>query len=154
MSLAIRLNDNHELDLALDAMGGLALGDDLTTAVLLSLLTDRQADLDDPLPEKNAPFPDRRGWWGDHFSPYPCGSKYWLRVRDLPNDQLRLTIITDTREALNPLMRGGVCRDAVITADFTKPDQSQPNLVMLAIHIRLLKQNGDEAKFDYVWKNK
>ena len=154
MSLAVKLNDDNELDLGLDAAGGLALGDDLSTAVLLSLLTNRKAANDDELPDSASQFPDYRGWWGDQFSPHPCGSKIWLRSRDLPNEQLRLKIISDCKQALNHLILAGVCRAIDITADFIQADPSQPNLVMLGIHIRLFKENGDEAKFDYVWKNK
>lgn len=154
MSLAIRLNDNNELDLALDEQGGLAVGDDLTTAMMLSLLCDRQASTDDALPSQTDPFPDRRGWWGDHYSPDPSGSKYWLRSRSKPDDQLLHILIADSKEATDHLIKSGVCRDIDITAEYIKPDPKHPNLVAVGIHLRLLKQNGNEAKFDYVWNNK
>lgn len=64
------------------------LGDEgLTTAVTVSLFTDRVARPDDPLP---AAMPgreaDRRGWWGDLLEldgrVNPIGSRLWLLNRE------------------------------------------------------------------------
>ncbi len=60
------------------AMSGpdLLAGDDLATAVYISLFTDRQADPDDVIPDGL----DRRGWWGDDAGDR-IGSKLWLLAR-------------------------------------------------------------------------
>lgn len=47
----------------------------LETAVLISLFSDRRADVDDPLPDPND---TRRGWWADAITGSPVGSKLWL----------------------------------------------------------------------------
>ncbi len=46
-------------------LNDIAAGDELLSAVLLSLFTDRIADPGDVLP---GGANDRRGWWGDSFS--------------------------------------------------------------------------------------
>jgi phage gp46-like protein len=57
----------------------LQTGNDLVTAVLISLFTDRVANSDDELsPGSNDP----RGWWGDAGELYPVGSRLWLLRRE------------------------------------------------------------------------
>ncbi len=57
--------------------------DGLTTAIIISLYTDRRADDADVLPDENNI--DKRGWWGDKVSPDvegdEIGSKLWLLER-------------------------------------------------------------------------
>jgi phage gp46-like protein len=70
-------NDTMRGDLVL-APPDLATDDGLTTAVLISIFTDRQAEPDDTLPDDVVNLSgavvsrgsgDRRGWWGDWYSP-------------------------------------------------------------------------------------
>lgn len=62
--------------LAYNAQGNdLATVAGLTTAVIISLFTDRQADPDDVLPDGGT---DRRGWWADTT----MGSRLWLLSRE------------------------------------------------------------------------
>ncbi len=68
-----------ECDLAQAEDGGLEEGDELATAVLISLFTDAPAGPDDEVPEGV----DRGGWWGDSFPEddtdrRPWGSRLWL----------------------------------------------------------------------------
>ncbi|WP_110947409.1 phage GP46 family protein [Pseudomonas bohemica] len=58
--------------------GALDSGNDLATAVLISLFTDRQADNDDDIPDGST---DRRGWWGDLDEDVHIGSRLWLLDR-------------------------------------------------------------------------
>ncbi|ASV34410.1 phage baseplate protein [Candidatus Hamiltonella defensa] len=51
-------------------------GDDLDTAVFISLFTDQQARADDTYDGD-----DRRGWWGDLGEDYCIGSRLWLIYR-------------------------------------------------------------------------
>lgn len=60
---------------------GLVDGDDLATAVILSLFTDRRAEPDDDVDG------DQRGWWGDAVPvgddrAVPLGSRLWLLARE------------------------------------------------------------------------
>jgi phage gp46-like protein len=74
--------------------GDLAIGNDLETAVLISLFTDRIASAD-YVPPVGSPT-DRRGWWGDtyeaQFNYSPIGSRLW---------QLNRAVKTDARAVLN-----------------------------------------------------
>ena len=59
----------------------LASDDDVQTAVILSLFTDRRAKDDDELPDARS---DRRGWWGDAYADVDgdqIGSRLWLLAR-------------------------------------------------------------------------
>src|SRR5437868_6146739 len=62
------------------AMAGplLASGDDLQTAILISLFTDRIADPSDVIPDGTS---DPRGWWGDEGQAENIGSRLWLLSR-------------------------------------------------------------------------
>ncbi|WP_028205022.1 phage GP46 family protein [Paraburkholderia nodosa] len=59
----------------------IATGDDLQTALLFSLFSDREAADDDVIPDGSN---DRRGWWGDDGTDDPTGltgSRLWLLAR-------------------------------------------------------------------------
>ncbi|CBJ81765.1 putative bacteriophage protein [Xenorhabdus bovienii str. Jollieti] len=58
----------------------IALDDSLSTAVIISLFTDRRALDSDELPTGSGT--DRRGWWGDSFNSRPIGSRLWLLARE------------------------------------------------------------------------
>lgn len=86
-----------------EASGDLQQGDDLETAILISLFTDRLARDDDDFDGD-----DRRGWWGDTGEDYAIGSRLWL-LRRQP-----LTVATANKaedyakEALQWLIDDGV----------------------------------------------
>lgn len=76
----IRLDFHNEIgegDLGQADDGGIAEGDELVTAVLISLFTDRRVDAS----EVPAGV-DSAGWWGDAFpddeDEDPIGSRLWL----------------------------------------------------------------------------
>ncbi|WP_213977480.1 phage GP46 family protein, partial [Serratia marcescens] len=56
--------------------GDLINGDDLQTAMIISLFTDRVARDDDDIDGE-----DRRGWWGDMGEDHNIGSRLWLLRR-------------------------------------------------------------------------
>lgn len=67
-----------ECDLALADDGGIDEGDELATAVLISLFTDRLVE-----PSEVPEGVERAGWWGDAFPPDEderdaIGSRMWL----------------------------------------------------------------------------
>lgn len=57
----------------------LETGNDVTTALLISLFTDRMTDVDDIIPDGTT---DPRGWWGDDLVVGPIGSRLWLLFRE------------------------------------------------------------------------
>lgn len=57
--------------------GDLVRDEGLTTAVLISLFTDRRAEDSDAVDDG-----DRRGYWGDAYSVTPWGSRLWMLSRE------------------------------------------------------------------------
>jgi phage gp46-like protein len=92
--IATRIIDfTRGADLALDGVL-LANDDGLLTAVLISLGTDRQAHVDDILPNADQGDTDRRGWCGDDLNDDPAdriGWRGWLNdaAKQLPEVLLR-----------------------------------------------------------------
>ncbi|WP_233869713.1 phage GP46 family protein [Paraburkholderia adhaesiva] len=92
-------------------------GDDLQTAVLISLFTDRLALPTDPVPDG-----DRRGWWGDDPR-YPIGSRLWLLNRVKGPLDLPQRAQDYAAEALQWLMDDGVVATFDISAVWINPDR-------------------------------
>lgn len=72
------------LDLLLTPSGGLDTSQELATAAIVALGTDRRANPDDILPDPASQ--DRRGWWGDTdaleiWGGWPIGCRLWLLER-------------------------------------------------------------------------
>lgn len=88
------------IDSIFTAGQGLIVGDDLMTAVLISLFTDAEAGPDDPLPD---PSGDPRGWWGG-----PIGSKLWLRMRSKVLPATLAIVKQDLADALVWLIEGNI----------------------------------------------
>lgn len=70
--------DNGLGDIALNGIDMLT-DSSLTTAVIISLFTDRRAQDSDELPGADG---DLRGWWGDSYRDRPIGSRLWLLSRE------------------------------------------------------------------------
>lgn len=114
-------------------------GDDLATAVLVSLFTDALAADDDEIPDGSG---DRRGWWGDAT----IGSRLWLLTRE------KLTLDTAARaegygrEALQWLINDGVAVRADLKAT---PIFGVPGKLILAV--TLYKTDGTRRALNFVW---
>lgn len=80
-------------------------GEDLVTAVLLSLFTDRVANADDVIPDASG---DPRGWWGDAGARYPIGSRLWLLAREKQTPETQARAQDYIAEALQWLIDDGV----------------------------------------------
>lgn len=102
------------------AMAGadLASGNDLVTAVLISLFTDRSAHEDDVIPDGST---DRRGWLGDEGETVPIGSRLWLLARRKETAQTLADAKTYMAEALQWLIDDGVAGSIDIYAEWSKP---------------------------------
>ena len=82
--------------------------EDLATATIVSLFTDRLCDPSDPRPAQDD---DRRGWWGDTFADTPgdlIGSRLWLLFRSKSDDKLPLRAQGYILEALQWMIQDGV----------------------------------------------
>jgi len=114
--------------------GDLASGNDLQTAILISLFTDRLANADDEFDGN-----DRRGWWGD--GEYRIGSRFWLLQRQKLTTDVALKAEQYAKEALQWLVDDGVVKTIQIqarirwpdrlylTIEYTRPDQGTKELL-------------------------
>jgi phage gp46-like protein len=130
-------------DLALSE-DGLAVGCDLTTAVLISLFTHRRAHRDDRLPDPDNH--DRRGWWADIANPRPIGSRLWLLSREKQTVDTMLRAEAYAREALDWLVEDGVAIRVDVTA--SNPRQA---VLLLTIALHRAGQQSHQLVLEAPW---
>jgi phage gp46-like protein len=116
-------------------------GDDLATAVYISLFTDRLAEASDVLPDN---IGDRRGWWGDAYDEYPIGSRLWLLSRSVLSQVIANKAIDYATEALQWLIGDQVAASVAVTAAITLPK-------MLALTVVISMANGTTRTLKYNW---
>ncbi|WP_434107622.1 phage GP46 family protein [Paraburkholderia caffeinilytica] len=115
-------------------------GNDLQTAVLISLFTDRLALPSDPVPDG-----DRRGWWADDPK-YPTGSRLWLLDRVKGPQDVPQRAQDYAAEALQWLIDDGVVARFDIVAQWITPDR-------LDLTITANRRDGSRVamQFAQVW---
>ena len=118
---------------------GLVSGQDLYTAVLISLFSDAEAAPDDVIPDGSG---DPRGWWGGTI-----GSKLWLRARSKATPTLLALVKADIAQALQWLIDDDVVAAIDVTTEFTRPS-------MLGARIILRRRDGARAalSFSRLWE--
>lgn len=119
---------------------GLAIGDDLLTAVLISLFTDAQAGDDDAIQDGSG---DPRGWWAG-----PIGSKIWLRVRSKATLLTLALVKNDVAQALAWLIE-----DDVVAAIDVDTEWTRPGLLGTRVIIRRNDGTRRALAFGRVWEN-
>ncbi|UFT92819.1 phage GP46 family protein [Pectobacterium carotovorum] len=125
--------------------GRLLDGDDLQTAIVISLFTDRLARADD-----NYESTDRRGWWGDSGEKDLIGSRLWLLRRQRLTTSVALKAEEYATEALQWLIDDGVVGSISVVTQIVFPAR-------LNMAISYSRPNGDsyeEMKFFWVWEQK
>lgn len=95
----------------------LQAGDDLASAILISLYTDRSAAADDTLPDGST---DRRGWWADNGQDYEIGSRLWLLSRAKQTDATLQSAFDYVQEALQWMIDDGAVGQFEITVAWVK----------------------------------
>ncbi|SIT50433.1 Mu-like prophage protein gp46 [Paraburkholderia piptadeniae] len=95
----------------------LQTGDDLETAVLISLFSDRQAAADDEIPDGTT---NPRGWWGDLDSDTQIGSRLWLLSRAKQTTETLQRANDYIVEALQWLIDDGVVASFDIAVEWTQ----------------------------------
>lgn len=96
----------------------LAAGNDLVTAVLISLFSDRLAGTDDALTDGTT---DRRGWWAD-TSNNSVGSRLWLLARAKRTPATLGLAQSYIEEALQWLIDDGVASKIDVRAEWLRND--------------------------------
>ncbi len=126
--------------------GDIATGDDLETALLLSLFTDAEAGPDDEIPDGSS---DRRGWWGDDDSndgEGPTGSRLWLLARrKSPTDKTLTDAYDYVVEAIQWLIDTGVVARFDVAAQWVKSDMIG---IVIVAHP---PGGGDPMTFSWAW---
>jgi len=119
--------------------GGPALkaGQDLDTALLISLFSDGLAAADDSIPDGTT---DRRGWWGDDT----LGSKLWLLQRAKLTADIPLRCKDYITDALQWMLDDGVVASIETTTAIQLPN-------ILAAQIQLYRQNGLLIARNFAW---
>lgn len=139
-------------DLVLQSDGSLEADEDLATAVIVSLFSDRLADASDKLPPGSD---DRRGWWGDtdlqRLNPGDLlGSRLWLLDRHTSDAKLPLVAKGYILEALQWLLDDGVAASVDVECFFLQPfDQSKLGAI---ITITRYGTRPVSLKFDWAWR--
>lgn len=114
-------NETGDADLSLiDLDADLSTDQGITTAVLLSLFTDRRAEPDDQPPSGDAR--DRRGWWADQFAEIEgdrIGSRLWLLDRSKRSNETLLRAKEYVREALAWMVEDRVVASVDVVVEAT-----------------------------------
>lgn len=119
--------------------GYLEYGDDLATAILISLYTDRSANADDTIPDGTT---DRRGWWGDSGADYNIGSRLWLLNRAKQTDATLQSAFDYVQEALKWMLDDGAVGQFEITVQWVKAST-------LGITVTAIKDGTSVASVSY-----
>jgi phage gp46-like protein len=112
-------------------------GSDLETSVLNSLFTNRQAGLDDVIPDGTE---DPGGWWANPA----MGSKLWLLKRTKLSPQTAQRAKDYVAEALQGLIDDGVAASIDITPNVVVPDR-------LEIGIVIHRKSAPDVALNYGW---
>ncbi len=126
----------------------LATDKGLMTAVLLSLFTDRRAEVDD-VPPSGDPT-DRRGWWADEFAAVrgdKFGSRLWLLDRSKSTNETALRAKEYINEALAWMIEDRVIASVDVAVERTG--------AALWITVGLNRPGRDQVsfRFAHTWDN-
>ncbi|CZX92357.1 phage GP46 family protein [Enterobacter hormaechei] len=119
--------------------GDLASGDDLGTAVLISLFTDQQARADDTYDGN-----DRRGWWGDLGEDYRIGSRLWLVYRQRLSRDTAEKAKDYAREALQWMLDDLIAESVEVTYRIVYPSS-------LYLYVEIKQPDGTKRSFEFDW---
>ncbi|HWX48118.1 MAG TPA: phage GP46 family protein [Roseomonas sp.] len=123
--------------------GDVLAGDDLATAVLVSLFTDRRA-AEDFVPTDGTD--DLRGWWGDTYADDQIGSRIWQYERAKKSDgaALLLSVQQAARESLDWLLVDGVASSVDVQAGWLNP-------TTIALGIQITQPDGSRSGLQFAW---
>lgn len=144
--ILLKFTDVNEADFVL-GNGDLERDEGLSTAVLVSLFTDRRADIDDEFINN-----DRRGWWGDLVAEIEgdqIGSKIYLLDRLKAIEENIVKLQQYAYEALEWMLEDDVIAKIETDAYSYGPNSNK----RLALKVKIYKSDGNNIayKFDDVW---
>ena len=117
----------------------LATDDGLTSAVLISIFSDRRANADDLPPGET----DRRGWWGDVLTNNdPIGSGLWLLQREKRSTEILVRAESYCRESLQWALDDGIATAVAAVAEWT-----ESGWLSICVTLTLPDQSNREFQF-------
>ncbi|HBD37518.1 phage GP46 family protein [Cupriavidus sp. UBA2534] len=119
----------------------LTTGNDLETALLISLFTDRVAEPEDVIPDGSN---DPRGWWGDEFGTVKIGSRLWLLDRSKQTQETLQRAYDYIVEALQWMIDDGVVAKFDVYVEWTAAGE-------LGAQVVAYKQDGSTVAKAYSW---
>ncbi|ABE29931.1 phage GP46 family protein [Paraburkholderia xenovorans LB400] len=120
----------------------LLTGNDLASAALISLFSDRIANPDDVIPDGTD---DPRGWWGDLGEDQPIGSRLWLLSRAKQTQETLNNAVDYSREALQWFIDDGVVARIDVFAQWVRTS-------FLGLQVIFYNQDGTTAAaLSYAW---
>ena len=125
----------------------------LTTAVYMSLFTDRRASSDETLPDPNSK--DRKGWWGDALSEYNndnIGSLLWLLSRAKTINDVLVKAKAYTSDALAWMVIDGIASKVAVEV-LRKDRKDKSSILSIAIAIHKADGTKEAISFDLLWEN-
>lgn len=123
----------------------LSSGHDVRTAVLISLFTDRLADINDDLPDATTSvLNDRRGWWGDTGQSYPIGSRLYLLDRSKAPMNIEKDAVNYATEALQWMLDDNVVARFDIQAKFVLGNQLRMTVVAYRQNGSIISEISEE----------
>lgn len=126
--------------------GRLSVDAGLTTAVLVSIFTDRRAEADDPL-DPLADDGDRRGWVGDLLEEPGdrWGSRLWLLSRAKLTEETRLLVEQYVAESLSWAVDKGVADRVEVNATIVPPQT-------ISFRAALYRGANPVGRWDFIWR--
>jgi phage gp46-like protein len=145
--IALVWSPNYIGDISVGA-ADLLTDEGLSTAVIISLFTNRRADRGQALPLGET---DRRGFWGDAVVDVPgdrIGSHLWMLAREKQLSEVIARAEEYTREALQWLIDDKVASRVEVLVENTRFQQ-------LDIQVTIYRPSGDPAQFryNYAWQS-
>jgi phage gp46-like protein len=137
-------NSNARGDWSL-AAGDLQTSQDLETACLVSLFTDKLATPDFVPTDGSS---DRRGWWADPYNDAPLGSNLWQLERAKKTRDTLALARRYAEEALQWLVDDGVAKDVVVNTAWLG---AAIGSTLLGIGIAIVKPDGSVTRFTFGW---
>lgn len=116
----------------------------LHTAVVLSLFTDRLAEVGEAEPT------ERRGWWGDAYADEPgdrMGSRLWLLAREKQTPAVLARAELYAREALQWLVDDGIANSVTVAGQWLGN-----GLLVLTVGIARSATPVAQFRFEAFWK--
>lgn len=127
------------------AEGDLQTGQDLETACLVSLFTDRLATPDFVPTDGSS---DRRGWWADPYNDQSLGSNLWQLERAKKTRDTLALARRYAADALQWLVDDGVAKEVICNTGWLG---AAIGSTMLGIAIAIVKPDGSITRFTFGW---